>query len=102
MWEARCKSADWKLPIDFEYTAARTPQQNSKVEVGFAVIANNVRSLMAAANVSAVIRRVIWIEAFDTATLLDGLMIVTINCVTKTHYEHFYGALPMFVQYLHT
>jgi hypothetical protein len=102
LWEARCKSADWKLPIDFEYTAARTPQQNSKVEVGFAVIANRGRSLMVAANVSAIIRRVIWNEAFDTATLLDGLMVVTVNGVTKTRYEHFYGALPTFVQYLHT
>jgi hypothetical protein len=39
-WEAHCQSAAWKFPFKFEYTAARTPQQNSKVEVGFAVIAN--------------------------------------------------------------
>jgi hypothetical protein len=103
LWEARCKSsADWKFSIDFEYTAARTPQQNSKVEVGFAVIANRGCSLMAAANVSAIIRRVIWNEAFDTAMLLDGLMVVTVNGITKTRYEHFYGTLPNFVQYLHT
>jgi hypothetical protein len=55
-WEARCKSADWKLPVQFEYTAARTPQQNSKVEVGFAVIANRGCALLAAANVPATIR----------------------------------------------
>jgi hypothetical protein len=29
-------------------------------------------------------------------------MVVTVNSITKTRYEHFYGALPMFVQYLHT
>jgi hypothetical protein len=55
-WEARCKSADWKLPVKFEYAAARTPQQNSKAEVGFAVIANHGRALMAAANVPEIIR----------------------------------------------
>lgn len=101
LWEQRCKSADWKLPVDFEYTAARTPQQNSKVEVGFAVIANRGRSLMAAANIPAIIRRVIWNEAFDTATVLDGLMVVTVNGVTKTRFEHFYHALPTFANYLH-
>jgi hypothetical protein len=55
LWEIWYKSVDWKLPVNFEYTAARTPQHNSKVEVGFAVIANCGRSLMAAANVPAII-----------------------------------------------
>jgi hypothetical protein len=55
LWEACCKSADWKLPLDCEYMAACTLQQNSKVEVGFAVIANCGHFLMAAVNVSAAI-----------------------------------------------
>eukprot|EP00957_Ditylum_brightwellii_P083473 6345666-Ditylum_brightwellii.AAC.1 len=38
--EKRCASADWKLGIEFEYTARDTPQQNSLVEVGFATIRN--------------------------------------------------------------
>eukprot|EP00957_Ditylum_brightwellii_P073862 5612026-Ditylum_brightwellii.AAC.1 len=29
-------SADWKLNIEYEFTARDTPQQNSMVEVGFA------------------------------------------------------------------
>ena len=56
LWEACCKLVDWKLLLEFEYTAAHMPQQNSKVEVGFAVIANCGRSLMAAANTLAIIR----------------------------------------------
>jgi hypothetical protein len=76
-WEARCQSAAWKFPFKFEYTAARTPQQNSKVEVGFAVVANRGRTLMAAANVPGEVRRVIWNEAFKAATMLDGCSILS-------------------------
>ena len=36
----RCQSKDWKLKIEFEFTARDTPQQNSLAEVGFATIAN--------------------------------------------------------------
>ena len=55
--QKRCESADWKLNIAFQYTTARTPQQNAdKVEVGFAVIANRGRAIMIAANVPEYIR----------------------------------------------
>lgn len=57
---------------------------------------------MAAANVPAATRRLIWNEAFQTATLLDGLMVVTVGGVTKTRWEHWYGSLPGFAQHLHT
>ena len=43
----------------------------------------------------------VWNEAFDTALVLDGLMVVTVNGVTKTLYKHFYSKLPKLVQYLH-
>ena len=102
LWEARCQSAAWKFPFKFEYTAARTPQQNSKVEVGFAVIANRGRTLMAAANVPGETRRLIWNEAFQAATLLDGLVLVTVGGVTKTRWEHWYGNLPAWSEHLRT
>ena len=35
----RVQSSDWKLNIIFESMAKETPQQNSKVEVGFTTIA---------------------------------------------------------------
>jgi hypothetical protein len=57
---------------------------------------------MAAANVPEVIRRLIWHEAFQTATLLDGLMVVEVNGVRKTRFEHWYGGLPSFTQYMRT
>ena len=101
-WEARCHSADWKLDVQFEYTAARTPQQNSKVEVGFAIIANKGRSLLAAAHIPAAVRRLIWNEAFGLATLLDALVVVTVHGIKKTRWEHWYKALPSFVNNLRT
>jgi hypothetical protein len=88
--------------MKFEYTAARTPQQNSKVEVGFAVVANRSRALMTAANTPETIRRLIWNEAFQTAILLDGMMMVTVNGVTKTRWEHWLGKLPSFAEHLRT
>lgn len=32
--QKRCQSADWQLPIEVEYTAKATPQENSPVETG--------------------------------------------------------------------
>ncbi len=37
--EKRLHSADWKLPVKMEYTAANTPQQNVLVEVKFTYLA---------------------------------------------------------------
>jgi hypothetical protein len=37
--EKRLQSADWKLPVKMEYTAANTPQQNALVEVKFTYLA---------------------------------------------------------------
>jgi hypothetical protein len=43
---------------------------------------------MSAANVPKMIRYKVHSEAFKTTTLLDGLMPVEINGITKTRYEH--------------
>lgn len=77
LWEARCKSAKSKLHITFQYTAARTPQQNSIVESRFLrwspiAAEHSWRRLI----VPAIIRCIIWNEAVATATLLDALMVV--------------------------
>jgi hypothetical protein len=41
-------------------------------------------------------------EAFQTATMLDGLMLVTIDDVTKTRVEHWSGKVPSFAENLRT
>jgi hypothetical protein len=49
--EKRLQSADWKLPVKMEYTAANTPQQNALVKVKFTYPAANARAAMHAAEV---------------------------------------------------
>ena len=38
--EKRLKSESWKNPVEIEYTARDTPQQNSMTEVAFYALAN--------------------------------------------------------------
>jgi hypothetical protein len=59
--------------------------------------------MMSAANVLETIRYKVYSEAFKTATLLDSLMPVEINGVTKTRYKHWTDkGNPAFAKYLHT
>ena len=94
------KSVDWKLPIEFDFTARDTPQQNSLAEVSLATIANRGRALMAAAAVPEAVRRRIWNEAFKTATLLDGLIPVEVNGKTASRFVHWMGSNPKFAKHL--
>jgi hypothetical protein len=74
-----CESADWKFWIQPEYTASYTPQQNHLAELGFAILSNRGRAMMARANVPLEVRYKIWRHAFKTANLLDGLTVVTVG-----------------------
>jgi hypothetical protein len=47
----RLHSADWKIPVKMEYTAANTLQQNPLVEVKFTYLAAKARAAMHAAEV---------------------------------------------------
>jgi hypothetical protein len=53
--QQRCESVEWKLDIEFEFTARDTPQQNHLAELGFAVLVNRGRALMTRANVPEII-----------------------------------------------
>jgi hypothetical protein len=44
-------SKEWKLDTSFKNTAHKTPQQNSKAETGFTVIAAKARAMLSAAQV---------------------------------------------------
>jgi hypothetical protein len=100
--QKRADSADWKLNIDFEFTARDTPQQNSLAEVGFDTLANRGRALMADANVPPDILYCVYSKAFETATRLDGLIPVEIDGKTATKYEHWCGKNPEFAKHLRT
>lgn len=98
----RSQSAAWKLPIKFEFTARDTPQQNHKAEVGFATLVNKGRAIMFHANVPMKTRYKLFPEAFKTATLLDGLVVVTIVGMTQTRIEHWSGKKPSYAENLRT
>lgn len=98
----RMESKDWKLQIVCEFTARDTPQQNSLAEVGFATLSNRGRALMHRANLTMPERYLLATEALQCATLLDGLVVLTINGVTQTRYEHWNGKIPAFAKHLRT
>jgi hypothetical protein len=69
--EKRPYSADWKLPMKMEYTAANTPQQNALVEVKFTYLASNARVAVHAAEVPRSRRFEFFLEVIMTMTKLD-------------------------------
>jgi hypothetical protein len=95
-------SADWKLNIDFEFTARYTPQQNHLAELGFATLTNRGRAVMHRVNVQLKTRYKLWHEAFKMVTLLGGLMPITIDGTTATRYEQWGGKNPAFTKHLKT
>ena len=92
--QKHCDSADWKLGIEFEYTARATPQQNSLAEVGIATLANHVRAMMHHAHVPMEYRYKLFRDCYETAAILDGLMIVEVNGKFASRFEHFAGKNP--------
>jgi hypothetical protein len=97
--EERLQSADWKLPVKMECTAANTPQQNALVEVEFTYLAAKARAAMHAAEVPRDRRLDFFPEVVMTMTKLDWLKLITINKVKKTRIEHYGLPLPSFIQY---
>ena len=55
---------------------------------------------MVDANVPYLMRYKLFQEAVKTATKLDGLVVIELNKVKKTRYEHFGYSIPKFVKYL--
>jgi hypothetical protein len=100
--QTRAESADWKLGLQFEYTARDTPQQNHLVELGFAIVGNKGRACMAASNVPMTIRYLLFPKAFGYATDTNGRQVTTIGRQTTTRYKHFCGEETKFAHHLCT
>ena len=100
--EQRCKSKDWKHNITFEFTARNTPQQNALVEVSFATTGARARAMMIAANVPTTEKHLMMPEAASTASKLANLIPETINNITATRHEHFYGHTSPITEHLKT
>jgi hypothetical protein len=100
--EKSLQSADWKLLVKMEYTAANTPQQNALVEVKFTYLAAKARAAMHAAAVPRDRRLDFFPEVIMTMDKQDWLKLITINKVKKTRIEHYGLPLPNFTKYLRT
>ena len=100
--EKRSQSADWKLNLEFEFTARDTPQQNHLAEVGLSTIANRGRAMMAAANIPVELRLKVFSKACETAAKVDGLTVVEVDGVKATRFEHWNGKLPAWHKFLRT
>ena len=98
--QKRAESADWKLGLQYEYTARDTPQQNALAEIGFTTFGGRAKAMLNNANVLAAKRHLLIPKVIKTATLLDGLTLITIDGVTKTRYEHLFGEIPSFAKHL--
>ena len=98
--QSRMGSTDWKFGTEFEFTGRATPQRNHLAELGFAILANRGRAILKAANVPMELRKILWREAFMTATVLDGLTIINIDDIVQSRIEHWGLKLPEFAKYL--
>jgi hypothetical protein len=94
--EEALHSSQWKMPIEFEYTARNTPQQNHLAEIGIYVICCCGRALMSRADSPKKYHyRMFWL-AMETACVLDWLIVVTIDGVMAMK------IIPAFVKHLKT
>jgi hypothetical protein len=94
------KGKDLKLDFEPEFTAWKTPQQNSHAETSFTVIAAQAKSMMVAAQVLNDKRFKLWPDAAVTASFLNNLVPVTIGDVTLTRWEHAKYQLPSWAKNL--
>jgi hypothetical protein len=82
--------------------ARNTPQQNSKADTAFTVIAAQARSMLISAQIPDGEQFKLWPEVSVTATFLNNLVPVTVNGETKTRWEHTGHKIPLWVKFLWT
>lgn len=100
--QKRAESKDWKLGLEYEFTARDTPQQNALAEIGFSVIGSRAKAMMNRANIPDEKRHLLIPKAIKCATKLDGLTPIDVNGSINTRYVHLFGKNPSFVKYLRT
>ena len=72
------------------------------MEKKFDTITGRGDSMMNAANLSLHERCKLFKDAYATALLLDGLVLITKNGQRKTRFEHWNGTIPKFAYHLRT
>ena len=97
----RMKSAD-QMNTNFQFNTEVIQQQNSPVEKEFDTIAGRGDSMMKVSNLSRTERCKLFKEAFKTATLLDGLVLITKKGEQKTRFEYQNEEKPKLTNHLRT
>ena len=82
-FEEQSNGKDWRLNLTFKYTGPDTPQRNHLAEVAFSTLWGQVRAMMHHAMIPEEKEHLLYREAISHATRMDGLMLVTINGMTK-------------------
>jgi hypothetical protein len=97
-----CYSNELTSKTGIEFTSAMTPQQNHLAEIAFATLSNRGQAMMYRANIPDKVKPKVGRDAFQTATKLDGLILIMLDGETKTRYEHWCGQKPAFAAHLRT
>lgn len=80
-----------RMGIEIEYTAPDTPQMNGVVERGFAVCTAKGRAMMHDAGFNDNLKRTLWAECFNTATLLENIIPRQVPGNALSPYQLFWG-----------
>ena len=78
------------MNIYFKHIARDTPNHNYMTELGLLVLANKGRAMMYCAKFPTAMRYQISPKAFETATLLDGLVVSYIDGKKISRYKNFF------------
>jgi hypothetical protein len=89
-----------EIAHEFEFTERNNPQRNHLAEVVLDTIAARGRAMMSASKMPKELCQFFWQEAFQTSTYMDGLILTTVNGITKTCFEHWENNLPCFTKCL--
>ena len=82
--------------IDFQYTAAGTPQQNGRVERKFATLYGKVRSTLNSARITKGLRCKLWAECASHVTDIENIIVKKAD--EKSAFEKFYGTTPRYAK----
>jgi hypothetical protein len=82
---------EWNMQLTFEFTGARTLQQNYLVEVGFATLWGRLRAVFDAAMVPEEEKYKLIREGIHHLTFLDRLIIKEVQGEKKTKYGHLHS-----------
>ena len=98
-FQQQAESKSWKLGLTYEYTAPRTPQQNSPAETGLHTILTRGNAMCIDANIPDEQMHLVLPKALLTATKLDGLQPVRLEGNVNTKSMHQFGENPPFAKY---